>query len=93
MGLVPKKNRRFFRDSPINPLKSDKNTTCPGKFIQFFRDRFVVSESEAVKCVFRPLLLRQESLLDELLGDLHSVCCCSLAEVVGHTPEVEAGLH
>ena len=35
----------------------------------------------------------KEALLDELFGNLHGVGCGSLAEVVGHAPEVEAGLH
>jgi len=36
------------------------------------------------------LLLRKEAFLDELLGNLDGVGCGSLAEVVGHAPEVEA---
>ena len=38
------------------------------------------------------LCLWKEALLDELFCDLDSVGCCTLAEVVSHAPEVEAGL-
>ena len=39
------------------------------------------------------LCLWKEALLNELFCNLDCVGCCSLAEVVSHTPEVEAGFH
>ena len=38
------------------------------------------------------LLFRKETFLDELFSDLDCVGRCTFAEVVGHAPEVEAGL-
>ena len=44
-------------------------------------------------CGDRQRLFREETFLDEFLGDLDCVGCSSLAEVVGNAPEVEAGLY
>ena len=39
------------------------------------------------------LFLWKEAFLNEFLCDLYGIGCCTLAEVVGYAPEVEAVLH